>query len=95
MKPTKESMDMVVDLISMVYSEIARDNVMLREQVKALQGRITKENMDMVELAYNKLSMIHSETMLDNVRLQEQIKALQGRITFIGWLKYKFGGCNK
>ena len=54
MKPTKESMDMVVDLISMVYSEIARDNVMLREQVKALQGRIT----------------------------------------FIGWLKYKFGGCN-
>jgi hypothetical protein len=54
----------------------------------------TKENMDMVELAYNKLSMIHSETMLDNVRLQEQIKALQGRITFIGWLKYKFGGCN-
>ncbi len=55
MKPTKESMDMVVDLISMVYSEIARDNVMLREQVKALQGRIT----------------------------------------FIGWLKYKFGGCNK
>ena len=54
----------------------------------------TKENMDMVELAYNKLSMIHSEAMLDNVRLQEQIKALQGRITFIGWLKYKFGGWN-
>ena len=48
---------------------------------------VTKENMDMVELAYNKLSMIHSETMLDNIRLR---KALQGRITFIGWLKYKF-----
>ena len=51
---------------------------------------ITKENMDMVELAYNKLSMIHSETMLDNIQLREQIKALQGRITFIGWLKYRF-----
>jgi len=51
---------------------------------------VTKENMDMVELAYNKLSMIHSETMLDNIQLREQIKALQGRITFIGWLKYKF-----
>jgi hypothetical protein len=55
---------------------------------------LTKENMDMVELAYNKLSMIHSETMLDNVTLREQVKALQGRITFIGWLKYKFGGRN-
>ena len=51
---------------------------------------VTKENMDMVELAYNKLSMMHSEAMLDNVQLREQIKALQGRITFIGWLKYKF-----
>jgi len=50
---------------------------------------VTKENMDMVELAYNKLSMIHSEPMLDNIQLREQIKALQGRITFIGWLKYK------
>ena len=55
---------------------------------------LTKENMDMVELAYNKLSMMHSETMLDNVTLREQVKALQGRITFIGWLKYKFGGWN-
>ena len=51
---------------------------------------VTKENMDMVESAYNKLSMIHSETMLDNIFLREQIKSLQGRITFIGWLKYKF-----
>ena len=51
---------------------------------------VTKENMDMVELAYNKLSMIHSETMFDNIQLREQIKALQGRITFIGWLKYRF-----
>ena len=55
---------------------------------------VTKENMDMVELAYNKLSMMHSETMHDNAQLREQIKALQGRITFIGWLKYKFGGKN-
>ena len=51
---------------------------------------VTKENMDMVELAYNKLSMSHSETMFDNIQLREQIKALQGRITFIGWLKYRF-----
>ena len=44
MNVTKENMDMVeldYNKLSMIHRETMLDNIQLREQIKALQGRIT------------------------------------------------------